>query len=486
VNNHFFASGFSMPHAVVSTWNRDLIEENFKAIGEEFFDVGYNLINGPVASPLGRVPEGFSPDPYLSGIAMAKSIAGMQSAGVIAVGRHFLLNEQETNRSSGFSTRYSSNADDKMLHEVYAWPFYDATKAGMVGVMYAMNRVNDTLSCENGPLPNKLLKTEMGFGGMVLPDVMSQQTAYGSANGGLDYATSSFGGGGGGGNVDGNGSAPGGGNSSTFEGDNSAPGGGNSSTPTAGGSTSSALWTETTLIAGINFVGLDTANQSSVADATGFRDVRRNHSDVIRRVGREALALLKNDNANGLGLPLNMPKTIALFGAHAGPVMAGPNLPFSVAGTESDIYQGHLASGGGSGELSLGYLSTPFQALSERVVKDRSTIWWLMNNTYTSGEHDGLGGGALGLATSVTPSFENYAQNAEVCLFFINAASGEGADRSSLLDTDQDNVTLTVASNCNNTVVVANVAGSRVISAWADHETLLCKNRPHHTTRMAC
>lgn len=502
VNNHFFVSGFSMPHAVASTWNRDLIEEHFKAIGQEFYDEGYNLINGPVSSPLGRVPEGgrqpegFTPDPYLNGIITAKAITGMQSSGVIAAGRHFLLNEQETNRSSGFTTRYSSNTDDKTIREVYAWPFYDAIKAGMVGVMCAMNRVNGTLSCENSPLLNDLLKTEMGFLGMVFPDVQSQQTAFGSANGGLDYATSGIGGGGGGGGAGGNSTSPGGGNaggnSTTPIGggdagdQSSAPGGGN------GGGMSGALWTEANLLAGINngsftqerlddmairnvipyyYVGLDDGKQNSVADSTEFRDVRGNHSDVIRQVAGEALVLLKNKNANGLGLPLNKPKSIALFGAHAGPVMAGPNLPFSVQGTESDVYQGHLASGGGSGELALGYLSTPFQSLGERAVKDRSMIWWLMNNTYTATEQSGPTGG-LGSATSVTASYENYAEHAAVCLCFINAASGEGADRSSLLDEDQDNMILTVASNCNNTVVVANVAGPRIISSWADHENV--------------
>lgn len=363
-----------------------------------------------------------------------------------------------------------------------------------MGVMCAMNRVNDTLSCENGPLLNKLLKTEMGFPGLVIPDVMSQQTAYGSANGGLDYATSSFGGGGGGVGMGGGNMTMGGGNSSAPGDENSnTPPSGNSRAPTAGGSTSSDLWSEENLVAGMNngsfsqerlddmvirnlvpyyYVGLDIAEQPSVAGATEFRDVRRNHSDIIRQVGAEALVLLKNENSKGSGLPLNKPRSIALFGAHAGPVLGGPNLPFSVGGTESDIYQGHLASGGGSGELALGYLSTPFQSLSERAVKDRSMIWWLMNNTYTSGEHSALGGGALGTATSVSISFENYAQNAEVCLCFINAASGEGGDRSSLLDADQDNMILTVASNCNNTIVIANVAGPRIVSAWADHENV--------------
>jgi hypothetical protein len=63
--------------------------------------------------------------------------------------------------------------------------------------------------------------------------------------------------------------------------------------------------------------------------------------------------------------------------------MAGPNRAFSVSGTPADIYQGHLAYAGGSGQSSLSYLVTPFQSISARAITDRSMIWWIMNNTYT-------------------------------------------------------------------------------------------------------
>lgn len=484
INNQFYASGFSMPNGLITTWNKTLFEEHFNAIGQEFYDDGYNLINGAVSSPLGRVPkggrqpEGFSPDPYLNGIAMGKSIAGMQAAGVVAAGRHFLFNEQETNRSSSDTTRYSSNVDDKTMHEVYAWPFYDGVKAGMMAVMCGMNRVNDTLSCQHNNLLSNVLKTEMGFPGLVLPDVSSQNSAYDSANAGLDLSTQA-----------------------------------------------SSLWTDSILEAGISngsfsqarlddmavrnligyyYVGLDNGEQPSVESTTGSRDVRGNHTYLIRQVGQEALVLLKNNNDNGGGLPLSKPRTISVFGAHAGPPMAGPNMAFSVSGTPADTYQGHLTSGGGSGELSMGWMATPFQSLTQKAFDDRSMIWWILNDTYTSDTTGGFGGGGggfggggfggdnsssdlsrrqfggggdggggglgnLGSGTTRTPSFESYAEYSEVCLVFINAASGEGADRSSLLDTDQDDMVNTVADNCNNTVVVANVAGPRVIGAWADH-----------------
>ncbi|XEV01614.1 hypothetical protein FSHL1_006901 [Fusarium sambucinum] len=495
INFQFYVSGFTMANALAMSWNRDLIQRQFKAVGQEFYDMGYNLIDGPEPGPLGRTPFGgrtpetFSADPYLSGVAMGEAIAGMNSAGVIAGGRHFLLNEQETNRSSGTSDStsevYSSNADDKTIHELYAWPFADGVKAGMMAVMCGMTRVNSTLSCENNNLISGVLKKQMGFPGMVFPDVNSQTTSFKSANAGLDFGSSS-------------------------------------------------LWTSTIMEAGIKngsftqerlddmairnvmgyyYVGLDNGKQPSKADSTEYRNVRRDHNKLIREVARESIVLLKNSNVSGLGLPLDKPRTVSLFGSHAGPAMAGPNQAFSVQGTDSDVYQGHLAGGSGSGSLSFPYLITPFQALTSRAIEDNSMIWWIMNNTYSSNSGGGMGGGgggggmpggssdnsttgpsngsapptngggdmgggggmdfsSLGQGTAVTPSFANYAGNSDVCLVFLNSYSGEGGDRSQLTDDDQDTMVTTVASNCNNTVVVINTSGPRILDAWAENENV--------------
>ncbi|KAH0442449.1 periplasmic beta-glucosidase [Colletotrichum camelliae] len=492
INYAFYVSGFTMANALTMSWNRELIEQQFRAIGDEFYGMGYNLINGPEPGPLGRVPyggrtpESFAADPYLTGIAMGKAISGMNSAGVIAGGRHFLLNEQETNRSSGISATtsavYTSNADDKTIHELYSWPFADGVKSGMMAVMCGMTRVNGTLCCENNDLISKFLKKEMGFLGLVFPDVNSQSTSYGSANAGLDYGSSNY-------------------------------------------------WTEDILNAGITngsftqdrlddmairnvigyySVGLDNGKQpATVSGSTEYRDVRGNHSKLIRQVAGESIVLLKNSNTSGLGLPLKKPRTISLFGAHAGPALAGPNQPFSVQGTDSDVYQGHLASGTGSGQLSLPYLVTPFQAITARAIEDNSMIWWLLNNTYTSTSSGGMSGGGgsapggmtgnaitgggfgggnstgggmggggggglgnLGQGTAVTPSFSNYAENSEVCLVFMNSYSGEGGDRSLLYDEEQDAMVTSVASNCNNTVVIVNTAGPRVLDAWIENENV--------------
>jgi len=456
---------------------------------------------GPVASPLGRtpyggrLPEGFTSDPYLSGVIMEKAVTGMNSAGVVTVGRHFLMNEQETNRSS--STHYSSNADDKTIHELYLWPFVDAVRAGMGAVMCAMNRVNSTLSCENDKLINGLLKSELAFPGFVLPDVQSQSTAFGSANAGLDFGSSTYW------------------TTEILE------------AGIANGSFSEARLEDMAVrnVLGYYYAGLDDGKQPEVAATTEFRDVRADHAKLIRKVGADSLVLLKNDNTADGGLPLKRPRTIAIFGAHAGPSMAGPNSAFSVVGTTSDVYQGHLASAVGSGGLSFSYLATPFQALSLRAAQDGSMFRWIMNDTYSEsssssnfggGDMGGMGGmgdmsgnstqaqggppdsesasgnntmspgaggaagggggggaaGVMGTGTSVSPSVANYASDSEVCLVFLNSWSGEGGDRSELSNQDQDDLVNSVAESCNNTIVVINTSGPRILDQWIENENV--------------
>ncbi|TVY89361.1 putative beta-glucosidase D, partial [Lachnellula willkommii] len=457
VASYFQASGFGEASSLVQTWDKDLIYDQFKAAGDEIYAKGFQVVNGPTAAPLGRTPFGgrlvetLGQDSYLNGIAFGLGTSAINDAGLIAGGKHFLLNEQETNRTTTDSTAvknnvtitYSSNADDKTIHEAYLFPFYDAVKAGLGGVMCAMNRVNGTASCENSPLLNPLLKTELGFPGMVFPDQGGQLTSFGSANGGEDYG-------------------------------------------------SSTLWSSTIINAGINngsltqarlddmairnvigyyYAGLDEKVQPSLLGATDWgRNVRANHSKLIREHGAASLSLLKNTNG---ALPLKAPESIAIFGAHAGPAIGGPGTGFTVTGVP-DTYQGHLAGGTGSGATPFPYLVTPHDALLQRAIQDDSMIRWVMNDTYADSTEWTVTGGTTGFGygTSAAPSFENYVVDMEVCIVFLNAYSGEGGDRSELSNADQDTLVTTIASNCNNTMVVVNTVGARLVDAWIDHENV--------------
>lgn len=57
-------------------------------------------------------------------------------------------------------------------------------------------------------------------------------------------------------------------------------------------------------------------------------------------------------------------------------------------------------------------------------------------------------------------------------MVFINSWSGEGTDRSELYNTEQDELVTSVADNCNNTIVVINISGPRILEAWILHENV--------------
>ena len=127
-----YTSVFSAGVSVGATWDKNLMYERGHAMGEEFRAKGAHIMLGPVAGPLGRSAyagrnwEGFSSDPYLSGIAMEKTIIGAQDAGVQACAKHWIGNEQETQRNPSYSTgvdntqhtvaAVSANIDDRTMH----------------------------------------------------------------------------------------------------------------------------------------------------------------------------------------------------------------------------------------------------------------------------------------------------------------------------------------------------------------------------------
>ena len=101
---------------------------------------------------------------------------GIQEAGVTASVKHYIGNEQETNRNpNGNLSSVSSNIDDKTLHELYLWPFADAVHSGAGSVMCSYNRVDNSYACQNSKLMNGILKTELGFEGFVVSDWGAQR-----------------------------------------------------------------------------------------------------------------------------------------------------------------------------------------------------------------------------------------------------------------------------------------------------------------------
>ena len=112
------------------------------AVGQELRDVGVDVCFGPnvdiARDPLGgRNYEMYGEDPELVAQTAAAFVRGMQSAGIAACAKHFLANNQETNRNTT-----SSNLSKRVMMELYARGFEAAIEDGHVlCIMSAYNAV---------------------------------------------------------------------------------------------------------------------------------------------------------------------------------------------------------------------------------------------------------------------------------------------------------------------------------------------------------
>lgn len=367
-----------------ATWDTQLLYARGAAMGAEAKGLGIHVQLGPVAGPLGKNPnggrnwEGFSVDPYLSGVAMEKTIRGMQDSGVQACAKHWLGNEQEHYRDT-----ISSNIGDRAAHELYVWPFMDAVKAGVASVMCSYNKVNGTWACESDALNNKLMKEELGFPGYIMSDWNAQHSTVNSAVSGLDMTM------------------PG----SDFS---NPPGsifwGSNLEAAVADGSVPQSRLDDmvTRILAAWYLVGQDQGYPpvafSSWNGGKANVDVTADHGTVARAVARDSIVLLKNGHGT---LPLRKPKSLAIVGSDAIVNPAGPN-----ACSDRGCNNGTLAMGWGSGTAEFPYLVGPLDAIQKRAAADGTKIVPSTTDDPTAGA--------------------SAAAAAETAIVFINSDSGEG------------------------------------------------------------
>ncbi|KAK7952278.1 beta-glucosidase [Apiospora aurea] len=452
-----FVSGWPSGIHVGASWNKILARQRAVNMGMEFRTKGVNVALGPVVGPIGRVIqggrnwEGFAADPWLSGAFAFETVQGIQSVGVITSTKHFIGNEQETNRvPANGKEAVSSNIDDKTMHEVYLWPFQDAVRAGSGNIMCSYNRVNNSYGCQNSYTQNYLLKEELGFQGFVVSDWGAQHSGVASALAGMDMVM-----------------------------------------PNSG------LWGNTLVEAvrngSVPQVRLDDMAVRIIASwyqmkqdqdfpEPGFGmppdltkphrivDARNTSSKQILFDGAvEGHVLVKNSNG---ALPFHKPRMLSLYGYSArNPDQWNYNATGGVSawsfGGES-AYQGRdvagafalesqdqlpqiapngsIISGGGSGAVTPAYISSPFDAFNAHAYEDGTALFWDFTNA------------------------EPYVDSAsDACIVMLNAFSSEGYDRPGIRDKYSDGLIRHVAQSCNNTIVVLHNAGTRLVENFIDH-----------------
>lgn len=181
------ATAFPVASAMASSWNKNLMEQVGMTIGKECNHYGVHVLLAPGVngkrSPLaGRNFEYYSEDPVLTAEMATAFVKGVESQGTGTSVKHFILNEQETDRRF-----ISSEIDEVTFRELYAYPFEKVIKeAKPFSVMSSYNKIHGEYAAHSKPLLTDLLRKEWGYEGLVISDWGGVQDKLDSVKAGLD------------------------------------------------------------------------------------------------------------------------------------------------------------------------------------------------------------------------------------------------------------------------------------------------------------
>uniref|UniRef100_L2FQX0 beta-glucosidase n=1 Tax=Colletotrichum fructicola (strain Nara gc5) TaxID=1213859 RepID=L2FQX0_COLFN len=170
-----------------ATWNSELIEQAGKLLSKECEAKGAHVWLGPtvniIRSPLnGRGFESFSEDPHLSGILAGSIIKGVQSQGTLAALKHFVANDQETEKMS-----VDVCISDRALREIYLMPFQIALRdSNPRVVMSSYNKVQGLHVSESSKILQDILRKEWRFDGLIMSDWYGTYSCEAALNAGVD------------------------------------------------------------------------------------------------------------------------------------------------------------------------------------------------------------------------------------------------------------------------------------------------------------
>nr|WP_321353903.1 glycoside hydrolase family 3 C-terminal domain-containing protein [uncultured Draconibacterium sp.] len=426
----YYCTGFPVGTCLSSSWNTELVTNVGKTIGNEVLEYGADVLLAPGMNihrnPLcGRNFEYYSEDPVLTGKIAAAYVNGIQSNGVGTSVKHFVANNQETNRTGN-----DSQVSQRALREIYLKGFEIAIKeAKPWTVMSSYNKLNGEFTQESHGLLTTVLRDEWGFEGIVMTDWIGQRNTAAQVHAGNDLME---------------------------------PGMPVQSEEIVAKVNSGELSIEDVdrnvtrmlnyIVKTPRFKGYEYSNKPDL----------KAHAAVTRQSATEGMVLLKNNNET---LPMADAKNIALFGV-----------------TSYDF----IAGGTGSGDVNKAYVIDLEQGLNnvgfsvQEELKDLyekyKAYMRAKQASETSGRNWFMGRGVLPEMPVAKMFVEKQAANSDIAVVTIGRNSGEGGDRKIPADfniTEDERQLLNDVCDAfhavgKKVVVILNVGGVIETASWKD------------------
>lgn len=175
---------FGSAPVVASSFNAELMYEVGEFVGNEALFVGLPIVWGPGLNTHrhaynGRNGEYYSEDPVLSGVCAMEFSVAARSKGLVAAPKHFVFNDQETNRNgvAPFMTEQRAREVELRAYQIGIEAVkYDGE--GIIGLMTSFSKVGPVEVTNSWGMMTGILQKEWGFHGYAVTDISDDKDLY--------------------------------------------------------------------------------------------------------------------------------------------------------------------------------------------------------------------------------------------------------------------------------------------------------------------